>query len=78
MELLSEVRTPAQVLNFALYRERVQENQKEILRSSAPIGTIKSTQLTTTHGPHNVPKNNEANIQPKQTNNAGDVEEISQ
>ena len=36
MELLSEVRTPAQVLNYALSRERGQENQKEILRSSAP------------------------------------------
>ena len=36
MELLSEVRTAAQVLNFALSRERGQENQKEILRSSAP------------------------------------------
>ena len=33
MELLSEVRTPAQVLNFAQSRERGQENQKEILRS---------------------------------------------
>ena len=36
MELLSEVRTAAQVLKFALSRERGQENQKEILRSSAP------------------------------------------
>ena len=36
MELLSEVRTAAQVLNFALSRERGQENQNEILRSSAP------------------------------------------
>ena len=36
MELLSEVRTAAQLLNFALSRERGQENQKEILRSSAP------------------------------------------
>ena len=36
MELLSEVRTAAQVLNFALSRERGQEIQKEILRSSAP------------------------------------------
>ena len=39
-ELLSEVRTAAQVLNLALSRERErergQENQKEILRSSAP------------------------------------------
>ena len=36
MELLSEVRSPARVLNFALSKERDQENQKEILRSSAP------------------------------------------
>ena len=36
IELLSELRSPAQVLNFALSRERSQENQKEILRSSAP------------------------------------------
>ena len=36
MELLSGVRSPAQVLNFSLSRERGQENQKEILRSSAP------------------------------------------
>ena len=35
MELLSEVCTAAQVLNFALSRERGQENQKKILRSSA-------------------------------------------
>ena len=34
MELLSEVRTPAQVLNFALSRERGQENQREILRAN--------------------------------------------
>ena len=34
MELLSEVRTPAQVLNFALSLERGQENQKEILRAN--------------------------------------------
>ena len=35
MELLSEVRTAAQVLNFSLSRERGQENQREILRSTA-------------------------------------------
>ena len=35
MELLSEVRTAAQVLNFALSRERGQENQREILPSNA-------------------------------------------
>ena len=31
-ELLSEMRTPAQALNYALARERGQQNQKEILR----------------------------------------------
>ena len=34
MKLLSEVRTPAQVLNFGLSRERGQENQKETLRAN--------------------------------------------
>ena len=33
MELLSEVLTAAQVLNFALSRDRGQENQGEILRA---------------------------------------------
>ena len=39
MELLSEVRTPAQFLNFAASRERGHENQREILRSKPPTGT---------------------------------------
>ena len=34
MKLLSEVCTPAQVLSFAISRERGQENQKEILRAN--------------------------------------------
>ena len=34
MELLSEVKTPAQALNYALARERGQQNQKEILRGN--------------------------------------------
>ena len=34
MQLLSKVRTAAQVLNFALSRERGQENQREILRAN--------------------------------------------
>ena len=34
MELLSELRTPAQALNFALAQERGQQNQKEILRGN--------------------------------------------
>ena len=33
-ELLSEMRTPAQALNYALARERGQQNQKEILRGN--------------------------------------------
>ena len=33
-ELLSEVRTPAQALSFALARERGQQNQNEILRGN--------------------------------------------
>ena len=36
MEVLSEVRTPAQLQNFALFRELGQEDQREILRSSTP------------------------------------------
>ena len=34
MELISEMRTPAQALNYALAREREQQNQKEILRGN--------------------------------------------
>ena len=37
MELLFEVRTAAQVLNFALSRKRGQENQREILGSNATV-----------------------------------------
>ena len=37
MELLSEVRTAVQVLNFALSRERDQQNQREILRANPSI-----------------------------------------
>ena len=33
MDLLSEVRTPQQVLNFAINRERGQANQQEILKA---------------------------------------------
>ena len=36
MELLSKVRTPAQKLNFALSKERGQENEKKNFRTSAP------------------------------------------
>ena len=34
MELLSEMRTPAQALNYALAREHGKQNQKEILRGN--------------------------------------------
>ena len=34
MELLSEMRIPAQALNYALARQRGQQNQKEILRGN--------------------------------------------
>ena len=34
MELLSDRRTPAQELNYALARERCQQSQKEILRGN--------------------------------------------
>ena len=33
MDLLSEVRTPQQVLNFAINRERGQANQQEIIKA---------------------------------------------
>ena len=35
MDLLSEVRTPQQVLNYAINRERGQANQQEILRANS-------------------------------------------
>ena len=35
MDLLSEVRTPQQVLNYAIKRERGQANQQEILRANS-------------------------------------------
>ena len=35
MDLLSEVRTPQQVLNYAIHRERGQANQQEILRANS-------------------------------------------
>ena len=34
MELLSEMRTPAQALNYALAKDREQQNQKEIPRGN--------------------------------------------
>ena len=44
MEILSEVRTPAQALNFALARKGGQQNQKEILR-----GTNSHWNMTVAH-----------------------------
>ena len=44
MKLLSEVRTPAQELNFALARDRSQQNQKEIHR-----GNYSSSNVTVAH-----------------------------
>ena len=40
MDLLSEVRTPQQVLSFAINRERGQANQQEILSAhkTTPVG----------------------------------------
>ena len=35
MDLLSELRTPQQVLNYAINRERGQANQQEILRANS-------------------------------------------
>ena len=68
MELLSEVRTPAQVLNFALSRERGQENQKEILRSSAPnwnnqINAVNYTCLAPRTQQQESPQTNKTNEQ---------------
>ena len=61
MELLSDVRTAAQVLNFALSRERGQENQREILRSST---TRWNTQVGAVLS--NPPRNNVRQQQPAQ------------
>ena len=40
MELLSEVRTPQQVLNYAINRERGQANQQEICRAHSNWNTV--------------------------------------
>ena len=79
MKLLSEVRTAAQVLNFALSRERGQENQKKFSVHQPQLGIARSTvSETTTHAPHRDPNNKKSIKQTKQTNHAGDVEEASQ
>ena len=76
MELLSEVRTAAQVLNFALSWE----NQKNFFSVHQPqIGIARSTlSQTTTHALHHHPNNKKFSKQTKQTNNGGDEEEASQ
>ena len=62
MELLSEVRKSAQVLNFALSRERGQENQREILSSSAPKLEQSSKRSVQQHQPnHHKTKTTSAN-----------------
>ena len=40
MELLSEVRTPQQVLYYAINRERGQANQQEIRRAHSNLNTV--------------------------------------
>ena len=57
MELLSEVRTPQQVLNYAISRERGQANQQEICRAHSNWNTVtyvrpnKQQNSTTTQKP---------------------------
>ena len=68
MELLSEVRTPAQFLNFALSRARGQENQKEILWSSAPnwnnqINAVNNTRPAPRPQQQQSPQTNKTNEQ---------------
>ena len=65
MELLSEVRTAAQVLNFALSRERGHENQKEIRRTSAPNWNSQVNAITNKNA-RSAPRPQKQNIQ--QTN----------
>ena len=60
MELLSEVRTPHQVLNYAINRERGQANQQEIRRAHSNWNTVtyvrpnKQQNPTTTQRPQKV------------------------
>ena len=62
MELMSEVRTAAQVLNFALSRERGQENQKEILRTLAPNWNSQVNAITNKNA-RSPPRHQQQNIQ---------------
>ena len=61
MDLLSEVKTPQQVLNFAINSERGQANQQEILKhtQAVPTGRMSHT-LETTHVNNNNNNNNNA------------------
>ena len=69
MELLSEVRTPAQALNYALERERSQQNRKEILRGN------NSKSKTTQHVKQNQPYYQHQTQ--NSTHNVGDVKDPS-
>ena len=68
MELLSEVRTAAQVLNFALSRERGQENQKEILRTSAPNWNSQVNAITNKNA-RPAPRPQQQNVQQRNKSN---------
>ena len=46
MELLSEVRTPQQALNYAINRERGQANQQEILKANTSWNTVSYVRQT--------------------------------
>ena len=67
MELLSEMRTPAQALNYALARERGQQNQREILRGNN--SNYQHARQSHQYYPHHKTQNN--------THNVGDVEDHS-
>ena len=77
MELLSEVRTPAQVLNFALSRERGQENQRKTLQSHS--ANSNEVNATSTKAPmKNSSTSERTNKQThKKSNHVGDVEHPS-
>ena len=68
VELQSEVRTAAQVLNFVMYRERGQENQKEILRTSAPNWNSQVNAITNKNA-RSAPRPQLQNIQPPNKSN---------
>ena len=78
MELLSEVRTPAQVLNFALSRERGQENQREILRSNlSNWNQVNATTQQNSRPQMRQKQTYNENKHHKKYNHVGDVELLS-